>query len=162
LYLIVSDNLRFTCTIPASSSFFSHAVTMESTATMPRNAGCSTCIHQPRRYHHPIHQISLRIDLRLARKRAYGCVLGALAKGRWKCIVGWAKLGTATAEGGGANVKIPDAEAAVRVAEADVHGQVVLEIRWLICGEVEGGEDGRIDGRVEVVGAVEKPEDDDH
>jgi len=50
----------------------------------------------------------------------------------------------------------------VRVAEADVHGQVVLEIRWLICGEVEGGEDGRIDGRVEVVGAVEKPEDDDH
>lgn len=92
----------------------------------------------------------------------YGGVLRALAKGRWKCVVGWAELGATTVEGRGTDVEIPDAEAAVRVVKTEVHGQVVLETRRLIRGEVEGGEDGRVDGGVVAIGTVQKPEEEDH
>lgn len=80
-------------------------------------------------------------------------------------VVGGAELG-AVVEGVGADVEVPDGVAAVRVAEAEVDGQVVPELRRLDSGvgrrlQAEGGEDGGVDAGVEVVGPVDEPEEDD-
>lgn len=50
----------------------------------------------------------------------YCCVLGALAEGRRKGILGRAEHGGAVVEGSSADVQVPDAKAPVRVAEAHI------------------------------------------
>lgn len=90
-------------------------------------------------------------------------VLGALVEWRRERVVGGSELG-GVVEGGGADVEVADGEPAVRVAEAEVDGQVVPELGRGVGRrrlEVEGGEDGGVDAGVELVGAVEEPEEEE-
>lgn len=96
------------------------------------------------------------------RRRTYRCVLRALAEGRRECFVRQAEHEVAVERHDG-YVEVPDLDVAMRVAEAEVHGQVVPEsigpFRRRGAG-VEGGEDGGVDSGVEAVGVVSNTQDD--
>lgn len=101
----------------------------------------------------------------------YRCVLGALAEGSWEraAVREGEHEVVAAVERRGGDVEVPELEVAVRVAEAEVDGEVVAEsiggFGWWVA-DVQGGEDGGVNPGVEVVGAEGKPQDeggeDDH